>query len=169
MAVYLMVSILALSALNLGRTIAFSLTTELPTPHWRNYFLCLGSEIFTLGRGVGPILAGAIDDKQRIISALLIACALAAIVVSAAHARSAFDHEGHELGPARAEQGDDLHDDVASVVQSVDEWLAALYSAEVGGAASGGAPSKMKSAPSREGGGRLDAKQLGRSHKQGGL
>ncbi|CAK0809611.1 unnamed protein product [Prorocentrum cordatum] len=43
--IYFVVSILALSSLNLGRTIAFSLITELPSPHWRNYFLVCGSEL----------------------------------------------------------------------------------------------------------------------------
>mmetsp|Transcript_16398 Transcript_16398/g.47478 ORF Transcript_16398/g.47478 Transcript_16398/m.47478 type:complete len:570 (-) Transcript_16398:112-1821(-) len=184
MVLYLIVSILALSALNLGRTIAFTLTTELPTPHWRNYFLSLGSEIFTVGRGFGPILAGAIDDKQRIITALLVGCAIAAMAVAVAHTRRAFDHEGHELGPARAEEGDDLREDIDSVVRSVDEWLAALYSAEAGRTASSTSASKTKTCQvagaastsglptakgAHEGIVKSDGKQHKLSHKQAGL
>merc|ERR1712151_1480727 len=60
MGIYLAISILALASLNLARTIAFSLTTELPSPHWRSYFLSIGSQIFTVGRGVGPIVVGVV-------------------------------------------------------------------------------------------------------------
>merc|ERR1712125_198149 len=59
MSLYLILSILTMSSFNIGRTIAFSLTTELPSPQWRDYFLANGSSLFTVGRGVGPILVGA--------------------------------------------------------------------------------------------------------------
>lgn len=63
MGIYLAVSILALSSLNLGRTIAFTLATELPSPQWRDFFLSTGSQIFTMGRGIGPVVAGALASS----------------------------------------------------------------------------------------------------------
>lgn len=128
--VYFLVSILALSSLNLGRTIAFSLITELPSPHWRNYFLVRGSELFTVGRGVGPILAGCIADRHIIVSVLIGVCAAATAWVGAAFARGMLEHEEHEVGPARAEEGEAPEDSweqtMDGVMRDIDEWWSGL-------------------------------------------
>jgi len=125
MAIYLVVSILALSALNLGLTMAFSLTTELPSPHWKNYFLCVGSEIFTVGRGVGPILVGACDNQALVVTILFASCALATLAVARAAAHGHLHHDEHELGPACAEEKG-AGDDVVDEKDPADVWVRSI-------------------------------------------
>lgn len=105
MAVYLTVSIVALSLLNIARTISFTLLTELPSPMWRDYFLSTGSQIFTMGRGIGPILAGALASRNSTTITTMVAlscCAAVAVCVAQAYGR--FWHQIYETGPARAEE-----------------------------------------------------------------
>jgi len=107
MVIYLFVSIIALSFLNISRTISFTLMTELPSPQWRDHFLSSSSQLFTVGRGIGPVLAGALATQRNVtISVLLAVCAVAAIAVCIANFTKKFAHEEHEVGPARAEQMD---------------------------------------------------------------
>ncbi|CAK0848402.1 unnamed protein product, partial [Prorocentrum cordatum] len=146
MCIYFVVSILALSSLNTGRTIAFSLITELPSPHWRNYFLSFGSEVFTMGRGVGPILAGCIADRRVLIGV----CAVSAWWVGHAWARGALEHEEHELGPARAELGEAPLEQEAEptmmdeIRKDIDEWWSAFEWWASTSAPSGATPSRRE-------------------------
>lgn len=120
MAVYLLISILTLSFLNVGRTIAFSLTTELPSPQWRDYFLANASSLFTMGRGFGPILVGALAEKQlSLVLIFLIGCFVMTLCVTGAYLRGKLEHDEHEVGPARAET-EDPH---SLQQQIVDHWL----------------------------------------------
>jgi len=105
MAVYLTVSIIALSLLNIARTISFTLLTELPSPMWRDHFLATGSQIFTMGRGIGPILAGALASRNAVtITVMVVMCCVAAVAVVLAQAYGKFWHQIYETGPARAEE-----------------------------------------------------------------
>merc|ERR1719401_2741618 len=93
---YFIVSILSMSFLNIGRTIAFSLTTELPSPQWRDYFLANGSSLFTVGRGVGPILVGALARTQTTLLVLLSGCLVATTCVAYAYSHGKLEHAEHE-------------------------------------------------------------------------
>jgi len=107
MVIYLLVSIVALSLLNIGRTISFTLMTDLPSPQWRDHFLSTASQIFTMGRGIGPILAGAlIADNSTTITVLVSLSACAALAVLVAHSWNMLLHNEHEVGPAQAEQAE---------------------------------------------------------------
>eukprot|EP00931_Biecheleriopsis_adriatica_P037703 TRINITY_DN21628_c0_g1_i1.p1 TRINITY_DN21628_c0_g1~~TRINITY_DN21628_c0_g1_i1.p1 ORF type:complete len:588 (-),score=85.15 TRINITY_DN21628_c0_g1_i1:104-1867(-) len=133
MAVYLLVSILALSSLNLGRTMAFSLTTALPTPQWRGYFLSVGSQIFTMGRGAGPILVGVLDDRRTTVSVLEVGCLVATIVVAWAFYAKRLECKEHEVGPGTAEEQDESGENFMS---SIDQWFEWLGKVEGGHASS---------------------------------
>jgi hypothetical protein len=110
---YLIISILTLSFFNIGRTIAFSLTTELPSPQWRDYFLAHGSSLFTMGRGVGPILVGVFAKIQVVFVVVLVGCTLATVLVCWAYTQGKLEHNEHEVGPARAEEEDSIQDRIA--------------------------------------------------------
>jgi len=122
-AAYLVISILALSSLNLGRSAAFTLATELPSPHWRGHFLSIASQLFTMGRGVGPILAGAFGDGCSVVSVLLCACAVAAAGALGAFSAGRLEHKEHEVGPEQAEEAQREEDDVEAFIRSMDAWL----------------------------------------------
>merc|ERR1719401_3109196 len=96
MALYLVLAILTMSSFNIGRTIAFSLTTELPSPQWRDYFLANGSSLFTVGRGVGPILVGALARTQTTLLVLLSGCLVATTCVAYAYSHGKLEHAEHE-------------------------------------------------------------------------
>jgi hypothetical protein len=126
---YLSVSILMLSFFNIGRTIAFSLTTELPTPQWRDYFLGHGSSLFTMGRGVGPILAGGLSDDRGgwiTVTVLVVGCVIAAMMVAWAYFSGRLEHNEHEVGPATAELQAAAEEAVEEMQQRVDRWLHAV-------------------------------------------
>jgi hypothetical protein len=119
MALYLIISTIMLSFFNIGRTIAFSLTTELPSPHWRDYFLGHGSSLFTMGRGVGPILVGAFANREVVLVTLLLGCVFATITVSWAYFCKKLEHGEHEVGPARAEV---MEEDLRNRIEKWLEW-----------------------------------------------
>lgn len=121
MLVYLLVSIVTLSLLNLGRTIAFTLTTELPSPHWRGHFLSTASQAFTMGRGVGPILAGVAASKVRTVTCLTIIAFMATVYLAFAWLTGRLDAKEHELGPARADLAED--EDPETWVSAMDSWF----------------------------------------------
>jgi len=119
-AMYLLISIFTLSFLNVGCTIAFSLTTELPSPQWRDYFLANASSLFTMGRGFGPILVGALAENQlSLVLIFLIGCFVMTLCVAGAYIGGKLEHDEHEVGPARAET-EDSH---SMQQQVVDQWL----------------------------------------------
>jgi hypothetical protein len=135
MGVYLGVSILALSFLNIARTIAFTLLTELPSPMWRDYFLSTGSQIFTMGRGIGPVLAGALASRNAVtISTMVILSAVAAVAVCAAQHFRKFWHEVHETGPARAEELE--RHELPSWLRKSPTWSRGLSGEDFGGSGS---------------------------------
>jgi len=118
MGVYLGVSILAFACLNIGRTIAFHYTTELPSPAWRDLFLSTASQLFTMGRGIGPVAAGMLATytstdagatghshySSSTVSLLVATCAVATAIVGAAYMRGQLVYGQHEVGPAVAEE-----------------------------------------------------------------
>lgn len=121
---YSVTSILVLSALNLGRTIAFTLITKLPTPMWRDFFLATSAKIFNMGRGIGPVLAGALKEKDTLVTVLYTACIISTLCVSwSLHKGKLELKEEHETGPAVAEKfsrSDDLKK--MERLASNDEW-----------------------------------------------
>jgi MFS family permease len=136
MGVYLGVSILALSLLNIARTIAFTLLTELPSPMWRDYFLSTGSQIFTMGRGVGPVLAGALASRNAVTITVMVALsAAAALAVCAAQYFRKFWHEVHETGPARAEELE--RHELPSWLQKSSTWSRGLSGEDFGSSGGG--------------------------------
>jgi MFS family permease len=114
---YTLISVVTLSLFNIGRAIAFSLTTELPSPHWRDYFLANASSLFTMGRGAGPIVVGALTEKYNTLFVLIVGCIVAVICVAVPYTRGDLEHSEHEVGPARAEPVEDVQQ------QIVDRWL----------------------------------------------
>lgn len=102
---YSVTSILVLSALNLGRTIAFTLITKLPSPMWRSIFLGMSAKCFNMGRGIGPVLAGALKEKDTLVTVLYTACILSTLCVSLSLYKGKLElKEEHETGPAVAEK-----------------------------------------------------------------
>ena len=102
---YSITSILILSALNLGRTIAFTLITKLPTPMWRGFFLGTSAKCFNMGRGIGPVLAGALKEKDTLVTVLYTACIISTLCLSLALYKGRLElQEEHETGPAVAEK-----------------------------------------------------------------
>lgn len=59
MAIFLVTAVLALSFLNVARSVNMSLLAKLPHPQWRDSVMANFAVVYKLGRGLGPIAAAA--------------------------------------------------------------------------------------------------------------